>query len=206
MWLVAWAVVPTLLLFLRFNFPELARIYLPVDVILVVLGRGGARPPLDRGPGPTRRRPRRRHAALAVVWCGLVTWSTLFVGPGAALHVPAVHHPLPEDAHPAGSFDDIAATLRATEITEPVAVAFVWGPLFRILTSASPLESSSGMPTPKASRRRASSSPLDAPWKLEGACAPRVGPMSSPLGTDTITSGPLRPAAAESAALWIRRR
>ncbi len=132
-WLVAWAVVPTLLLFLRFNFPELARIYLPVDVILVVLAAEGLGLLWTVARGRLGGALADGTAALAVVWCGLVTWSTLFVGPGAALHVPAVHHPLPEDAHPAGSFDDIAATLRATEITEPVAVAFVWGPLFRIL-------------------------------------------------------------------------
>ena len=132
-WLVAWAVVPTLLLFLRFNFPELARIYLPVDVILVVLAAEGLGVVWAVARGRAGRALADATAVLAVVWCGAVTWSTLFVGPAAALHVPAVHHPLPTTAHPAGTFDDIAITLAATEITEPVAVAFVWGPLFRLL-------------------------------------------------------------------------
>ena len=139
-WLVAWATVPTLLLFLRFNFPELARIYLPVDVILVVLAAEGLGVLWTVARGRAGRALADGTAALAVVWCGLVTWSTIFVGPEAPLHVAAVHHPLPEGAHPAGTFDDIAITLRGSEITEPVAVAFVWGPLFRILDLGIPAE------------------------------------------------------------------
>ncbi len=139
-WLFAWATVPTLLLFLRFNFPELARIYLPVDVILVVLAAEGLGVLWTVTRGRVGRALADGAAALAVVWCGLVTWSTIFTGPDAPLHVSAVHHPLPEDAHPAGTFDDIAITLRGAEITEPVAVAFVWGPLFRILDLGIPAE------------------------------------------------------------------
>jgi len=140
LWLVAWATLPTLLLFLRFNFPELARIYLPVDVILVVLAAEGLGVFWTVAQGRAGRALADGTAALAVAWCGLVTWSTIFVGPEAPLHVTAVHHPLPEGAHPAGTFDDIAITLRGSEITEPVAVAFVWGPLFRILDLGIPAE------------------------------------------------------------------
>ena len=132
-WLLAWAVVPTLLLFLRFNLPELARIYLPVDVILVVLAAEGLGVLWAVARGRVGRALADGAAVLTVAWCGLVTWSTLFAGPSATLYVPEVHHPLSPDAHPAGSFDDLAVTLRAAEITEPVAVAFVWGPLFRVL-------------------------------------------------------------------------
>ncbi|MEM6671770.1 MAG: hypothetical protein AAF726_02940 [Planctomycetota bacterium] len=132
-WLVAWIVLPTLLLFLRFNFPQLARIYLPVDVVLVVLAAEGLG--FFWGLARTRLATALADAAalLAIGWCGAVTWSTVFAGPDALLHVHAVHHPLAEGAHPSRPFLDIETSLRALEPTEPVAVAFVWGPAYRIL-------------------------------------------------------------------------
>ena len=115
-WLVAWAVVPTLLLFLRFNFPELARIYLPVDVILVVLAAEGLGLLWTVARGRLGGALADGTAALAVVWCGLVTWSTLFVGPGAAPPCPRGPPPSPRGRpsrrllrrhrrHPAGHRD-----------------------------------------------------------------------------------------------------
>ncbi|MEM9381737.1 MAG: hypothetical protein AAGB93_17410 [Planctomycetota bacterium] len=132
-WLVAWAVLPTALLFLRFNFPQIARIYLPVDVIVVVLAAEG----LGALWGLARHRAAvavaDAVAVLAIVWCGAVTWSTLFTGPTAPLYVGRVHHPLGEGLSPRRPFHDIEVTLTRLEPDAPVAVAFVWGPAYRAL-------------------------------------------------------------------------
>ena len=72
-------------------------------------------------------------AVCAIVWCAAVTHSTIAVGPSSPLFVRAVHHPLPEGAHPADSFADIATTLRRIAPTEPIGVAFVFGPAYRAL-------------------------------------------------------------------------
>jgi hypothetical protein len=132
-WLALWIVLPSALLFLRFNYPNLARIYLPVDVMIVVLAAEGLG--VLWGIARTRVTVALADAVCvaAIGWCAAVTWSTVIVGPAAPLFVRAVHHPLPEGVHPNGPFHDIAVTLRARAPVEPVGIAFDLGPMFRVL-------------------------------------------------------------------------
>ncbi len=139
-WLVLWAVLPTLLLFLKFENPSLARIYLPVFVVLCVLAAEG----LGVLWAVTRHRGARAVAdAVAVgalAWCGTVTYATFVDGPEHPLFVRGVHGDIPDGVHPLGSFEPIAQAILGKAPTEPVAVDFVYGSLFRVLDLRVPAE------------------------------------------------------------------
>ncbi len=138
-WLVLWAVLPTLLLFLKFENPSLVRIYLPVFVVLVVLAAEG----LGVLWALARHRGARALAdaagLLALGWCATVTYATFFSGPSHALFVRGVHGTeLPEGVHPMGAFAPIAQALRELSPTElgpdgAVGIGWNFSPRFRVL-------------------------------------------------------------------------
>ena len=139
-WLVLWAVLPTLLMFLKFENPSLARIYLPVFVVLCILAAEG----LGVLWAITRHRGARAVAdAIAIgalAWCATVTYATYVAGPSHPLFIRGVHGDLPPDTHPLGSFRPIEESLRHLKPTEPVGVDFVYGPLFRVLDIGIPAQ------------------------------------------------------------------
>ncbi len=139
-WLVLWAVLPTLLLFLQFENPSLARIYLPVFIVLCILAAEG----LGLLWAVCRHRGARvvAHtvAIAALSWCGTVTYATFAAGSGHPLFIRGVHGNLPEGVHPLGTFDPIGAALLDLAPSEPVAVDFTYGSFFRMLDRRVPAE------------------------------------------------------------------
>ncbi|QDV09404.1 hypothetical protein Poly30_49620 [Planctomycetes bacterium Poly30] len=139
-WLVLWAVLPTLLLFLKFENPSLARIYLPVFVILVVLAAEGLGVLWALGRSRGGRAVADAIAIGAIGWCAVSTYATFMAGPTHPLFVRGVHGDLPEGVHPLGTFQPIARALRELAPTEPVAIEFTYGPAFRVLDMGLPAE------------------------------------------------------------------
>jgi hypothetical protein len=139
-WLVLWAVLPTLLLFFKFENPSLARIYLPVFVVLCVLAAEGLGVLWAVGRHRGGRAVADAIAIGALGWCGTVTYATFVEGPEHPLFIRGVHGDLPDGEHPMGSFEPLAAAIRHLQPTEPVAVDFTYGSLFRVLDMGIPTE------------------------------------------------------------------
>lgn len=139
-WLVLWAVLPTLLLFLKFENPSLVRIYLPVFVILVILAAEGLGVLWALGRSRGGRAFADAIAFLAIGWCAVSTYATFMAGPSHPLFERGVHGDLPEGVHPRGTFQPIAEALAQLAPTEPVAIDFVYGPAFRVLDLGLPAE------------------------------------------------------------------
>ncbi|MFT7076938.1 MAG: hypothetical protein ACJA0P_002956 [Planctomycetota bacterium] len=139
-WLVLWAVLPTLLLFLKFENPSLTRIYLPVFVILVVLAAEGLGVLWALGRHRAARAVADAVAIGAIGWCAVSTYATFTAGPDHPLFVRGVHGDIPEGVHPRDPFTPIAIALSALQPTEPVAVDFAYGPAFRVLDMSLPAE------------------------------------------------------------------
>ncbi len=139
-WLVLWAVLPTLLLFFKFENPSLARIYLPVFVVLCVLAAEGLGVLWAIGRHRGARAVADAVAIGALAWCGVVTYATFVEGPEHPLFVRGVHGDLPDGVHPLGSFEPLAAAIRNEQPTEPVGVDFIYGSLFRVLDMGIPAQ------------------------------------------------------------------
>ena len=149
-WLVAWAVVPTLLLFLRFNFPELARIYLPVDVILVVLAAEGLGLLWTVARGRLGGALADGTAALAVVWCGPRDLVDALRRPWSRPPCPRGPPPLsPRTPIPPAPSTTSPPPCGPPRSQSPSRSPSCGVPSSGSWTSASPLESSSWMPSPE---------------------------------------------------------
>ena len=139
-WLVLWAVLPTLLLFLKFENPSLARIYLPVFVVLCVLAAEGLGVLWAVGRHRGARAVADAVALGSLAWCGTVTYATFIEGPSHPLFVRGVHGDIPDGQHPLGSFEPIGKVILSRAPTEPVAVDYTYGSLFRLLDLRVPAE------------------------------------------------------------------
>ncbi len=90
-WLALWCVIPTAVLFLRFNYPHLVRIYLPAAVLLAVFAAEGLGVLYALVRGAVARRGVVALGLAAVTFAGLASWQTMHAPASAPLHVAGVH-------------------------------------------------------------------------------------------------------------------
>ncbi|MEM8710736.1 MAG: hypothetical protein AAGG01_07265, partial [Planctomycetota bacterium] len=139
-WLVLWATLPTVLLFLKFENPSLARIYLPVFLVLIILAAEGLGVLWAVGRDRGGRAFADAMAIASIAFGGAVTYATFFQGPSNPLFIRGVHGDVPKDVHPRGTFNPIAEALTKLNPTSPVAIAYAFGPAFRVLDMRLPSE------------------------------------------------------------------